>query len=123
MGVLKSFLFGLSLIAILSFSGCTGEEQEVMPQQTCDTQATVQNLPACGLVLMLDNNQILVPINATTLPQQGSGGHQFKINGFTVKENQQVIIGYNKKGLVDNACGGGGQLAEITCIVGYQAQP
>ncbi|QMU27356.1 hypothetical protein HUW48_04585 [Adhaeribacter radiodurans] len=123
MGALKLYVCGLLLVVVLGLTGCNGEEQEVIPQQTCDTQATVKNLPGCGLVLVLKNNQILVPVNLTTLPEIKSDRQQYKINGFTVEENQQVIIGFVKKGHVDKACLVGGQLAEVTCIVGYQAQP
>ncbi|PSR53980.1 hypothetical protein AHMF7605_10845 [Adhaeribacter arboris] len=122
-GVLKSYICGLLLLVVLFLTNCTGEEQEVVPQQTCDTQATVQNLAGCGLVLVLKNNQILVPVNAAALPKISSEKQQYKINGFTVKEKQQVIIGFIDKGQIEKACLAGGQLVEITCIVGYEVQP
>lgn len=115
-------LFAGFLALLLTVSGCKPEEQEVNPQQTCDTQATVQELSECGLVLVLKSNQKLVPVNALTLPETPSGLKQFKINGFSVKEGQRVIIGFTNKGVNSNTCLKGAQLAWITCIVGYKVQ-
>ena len=110
------------LILTCLLPGCTGEELEVMPQQTCDTKATVQIRPACGLVLILENGQALIPANVTILAQSSSDEQQYTVNGFTVKENQQVIVGYVQKGPAPNFCATGTQLVDITCIVGYQVQ-
>jgi len=120
--LLKFRLFAFLLTITLALPGCTGEEMEVAPYQTCDTQAVVRNYTDCGLVLELTNGQLLMPQHVTILPHSGSAEQQFKINNFTVSENQQVIIGFVKKGEALNACLKGTQLVEVTCIVGYQVQ-
>ncbi|RDC61579.1 hypothetical protein [Adhaeribacter pallidiroseus] len=118
----RFFLFALLLPFILVLPGCTGEELEVAPYQTCDTQATVRSQKDCGLVLQLENGQLLMPLHVTTLPLAGYDKQQYKINNFTVSENQQVIIGFVKKGEASNNCYNGIPLVEVTCIVGYQIQ-
>lgn len=102
--------------------GCKPEDEEVMPHQTCDIQATIRNLPECGLALVLKNKQTLVPVNAQSLPATLNGKNQFKINGFTVEEGQQVIIGFSDKGKITNTCLKDAALVQITCIVGYKVQ-
>ena len=119
---LRFCLFTFLLPFILILPGCTGEELEVTPYQTCDTQATVRNQPDCGLVLELEDGQLLMPLHVTTLPKSDSLKQQFKINNFTVSENQQVIIGFVKKGQSPSNCTKRTELVEVTCIVGYQVQ-
>ncbi len=119
---LQFFLLAFLLPFVLVMPGCTGEEIEIMPYQTCDTRATVRNQTDCSLVLELENGQLLMPLHVTTLPQSGSLKQQYKINNFTVSENQQVIIGFVKIGQAPNNCSQKTQLVEVTCIVGYQVQ-
>ncbi len=119
---LRFSLFALLLPFILVLPGCTGEELEVAPYQTCDTQATVRSQTDCGLVLELPDGQLLMPLHVTTLPKSGSIPQQYKINNFTVSENQQVIIGFVKKGQAPSNCLAETQVVEVTCIVGYQVQ-
>jgi hypothetical protein len=104
--------------------GCTLEEPEITPQQTCDTQAQVQTKPGCGLVLVLKNKQVLMPINAVPLERSSNRKQQYRINGFTVTEGEQVIIGFNVKSQSITSCSAGPATSvKVTCVVGYQAQP
>lgn len=120
---LRLNLFAGFLAIFITLAACKPEDQEVLPQQTCDTQATIKVLPDCGgLVLVLKNAQKLIPINAISLPPTPSGLKQFKINGFGVQEGQQVIIGFTKKAEASDSCLKGAPLVEVTCIVGYQIQ-
>ncbi|QNF33487.1 hypothetical protein HUW51_12425 [Adhaeribacter swui] len=120
--LLRYQLLVLLVCCILVLPGCTGEEVEIMPYQSCDTQATIRTQAECGLVLELENGHFLKPLRVTLLPKSGSGKQQYKINNFTVSENQQVIVGFINKGQAPHACVKETQLVEITCIVGYQLQ-
>jgi len=110
--------------ALFFLVGCTVEEPEVTPQQTCDTQALVQTHSGCGLTLVLKNKQVLIPVNAVLLEKTSGGRQQYKINGFTVTDGEQVIIGYEVKSQSAATCSAGPAAAvKVTCVVGYQAQP
>jgi hypothetical protein len=121
--IYRTFL--LVLVFVFSFTACTQKEDAVMPQENCDTVATVQYVPSCGLQLLLENNQILVPVNATYTTGPADEP-VFKINGFPVKDGQRIIVGYKPSGVTIDAspCNVAGyhnnKLVEITCIVGLE---
>jgi hypothetical protein len=119
--LLRFRLFVFLVTCVLVLPGCTSEE-EIMPYPTCDTQATVRSKAEYGVVLELENGRLLMPLHVTPLPKSDSEKQQYKINNFTVSENQQVIIGFVNKGQAPNACIPGTQLVKITCIVGYKVQ-
>ncbi len=115
-----------TLLPVLLFlvTSCTVEEPEVNPQQTCDTQAQVQIRDGCGLALILKNKQVLIPANEVPLRKTSAGKQQYKINNFTVTNGEQVIIGYEVKSQSAATCSTGSAAAvNVTCVVGYQAQP
>jgi len=117
--------FCLFLVGVFSFVGCTQQEDWVEPNETCDTMATVQMAPSCGLQLVLENNQILIPVNVdiTTGPADQP---IYKINGFIVEIGQQIIIGYKASGahLEASPCNHNGyynnKLVDVTCVVSIE---
>jgi hypothetical protein len=113
-----------SLVWVLVFTGCSREEEAVTPlsEETCDTMATVQFVPSCGLLLVLENNQKLVPVN-TTVTINPVGTPLYKIDGFAVQEEQKVIVGFKTSTVKaePSACNQSGyhtnKSVNITCIV------
>ena len=117
------------LLWLLSFSACSIQEDAVvpLPEDTCDTMATVQLVPSCGLLLVLENNQKLVPLNVS-VTTSATGTPVYKIDGFAVQVGQQIIVGYktanvevgptpcNQTGYYNNT------LVNITCIVSLEPQ-
>ena len=75
------------------FTSCVQKEEDVTPQATCDTMAVVEYVPSCGLQLTLENGNGLVPLNAKIISTNKEKA-VFEINGFTVQEGQQIIVGY-----------------------------
>src|SRR5687768_3688017 len=115
----------LILVWAFSFSACTQKEDVVMPQENCDTLAVVQYVPSCGLQLLLENNRVVVPLNAS-YAYGPNNELVFKINGFPVLIGQQIIIGY-KQSQVElgptpcNVAGyGHNNLVDINCIAGIE---
>ena len=113
------------LMLIFSFSACTQKEDAVTPQENCDTVATVQLVPSCGLQLRLENNQVLIPLNATYTTGP-AGETVYKINGFPVQIGQRIIIGFNAAEVTQQAspCNVAGyynnKTVAVTCIVGIE---
>ncbi|MDB5263736.1 MAG: hypothetical protein JWQ14_3019 [Adhaeribacter sp.] len=120
--IYRSF-WGL-LVLMFFLVGCTQQEDAVVPQETCDTVATVQLVPGCGLQLQLENNQVLVPVNVTTTGPANAPA--YKINGFPVQVGQRIIVGYKtaKVEMGATPCNIAGyyhnKLVAITCIVGIE---
>lgn len=113
------------LIWVIAFAGCSQKEDVVAPQENCDTMATVQWVPSCGLLLVLENNQKLVPLNAS-VSASAAGASVYKIDGFEVQVGQQVILGYKTANVALGAtpCNQSGYytntLVNITCIVSIE---
>ncbi len=85
--------FCLILISATFFTACDEMEEGIAPQQTCDTIAVVQYVPSCGLQLVLENGNKLVPVNSKiTLTDKNK--LNFEIADFAVEAGQQIIIGY-----------------------------
>lgn len=111
----------LFLVWAFSFTACTQKEDAVMPQENCDTLAIVQYVPSCGLQLLLENNQVVVPVNAT-YAYGPTNELVFKIKDFPVQVGQQIIIGYKASPVEPgptpcNVAGyGHNNLVDITCI-------
>jgi hypothetical protein len=117
--------FCLILIGATFFTACDEMEEGIAPQQTCDTIAVVQYIPSCGLQLVLENGDKLVPVNSKiTLTDKNK--LNFEIADFAVKEGQQIIIGYKTVALsqepgpcnVSHYYKNKGVI--ITCIVGLE---
>jgi len=115
------------LVWVFSFSACSQKEDAVVPfpEDTCDTMATVQLVPSCGLLLVLENNQKLIPLNVS-VTTGAAGTPVYKINGFEVQVGQQVIVGYKTSNVVPGPtpCNQSGyytnKLVNITCIVSLE---
>lgn len=118
------YIFAL-LLTIFILNSCSEKEDEVIPQATCDTVATVEYLPGCGLQLVLANGKALIPLNAKQTKAE-AGKEAFEVNGFQVKAGQQIIIGYEitDKTLEPSSCNNGkyyqNKLVNVTCIVGIK---
>lgn len=94
--MIKAFcnpLWLLGLVWVFFLPACTQYDEVIMPQENCDTLATVQLIPGCGLQLHLENNQTMVPVN-TTCTTGPNNAIVYKINNFPVQVGQQVIVGY-----------------------------
>ena len=125
MNRLYKYLTLLLLIWVASFTACTQKEDVVLPQENCDTVAVVQMVPGCGLQLLLENEQVLVPLN-TTYSTGPTDEPLYKISGFPVKAGQRIIIGYKPSNVTIEAspCNVAGyhhnKLVDVTCIVGIE---
>lgn len=107
------------------FTACTQQEDVVVPHENCEALATVKFVPGCGLQLLLEHEQLLVPVNSS-YTVGADKEPVYKINNFPVKVGKRVIVGYKKSDaeLRNTACNvagyGQGNLVDITCIVGIE---
>ncbi len=88
-----------------------------MPEETCDTLATVQESKTGDFQLRLENGDIIIPTDVKpTAPAE------YEMEGFKVKKGQSVIIGFKVTGSA-NRNGIKGKLADVNCIVGIKQKP
>ena len=105
------------LTVAFSLNGCQEKEDVVSPEETCDTMAQVQNVAGSGMQLVLENGQVLVPTNAKAMAGT-PGNAEFEMNGFKVKEGQQIIIGYNVSDAAATSQGTHVKVVKVNCVVG-----
>ena len=101
-------------ISTFTFASCQEKEDAVVPEETCDTLATVQKATNGDLQLLLENGEVLLPNNV--IP---AGSEEFALEGFKVKKGERIIIGYQVTG-VANRGGVKSKLAKVNCIVGLK---
>lgn len=115
--MIKHYLLQLILVFFIStftFASCQEKEDVVVPEETCDTLATVQKGANGDFQLLLENGEVLLPTNVVT-----TASEEFALEGFKVKKGERIIIGYQVTG-VANRGGVKSKLAKINCIVGIK---
>lgn len=111
----------LTLITLftLGLTACAEKEDMVSPKETCGTMATVQYQQATGLSLVLESGQVLRPEN---VKQLSATAKVYAIDGFSVQQGQQVLIGYSpvKPGVTGKISAA--KTVKVDCIVGLSLQ-
>jgi hypothetical protein len=109
-------LFAMFVPGLVS---CVEKEDMVSPKETCATLATVQIQQGMGLNLVLENGQVLHPVNVKQVSADKPG---FTIDGFAVKAGQHILIGYNPAAPDAAHKSAAGKSVKVNCIVGLSPQ-
>ncbi|PIQ19733.1 MAG: hypothetical protein COW65_19130 [Cytophagales bacterium CG18_big_fil_WC_8_21_14_2_50_42_9] len=104
------------LLLLSVFTSCGEPEDIVIPQNTCDTMATVHYESGSDIQLILEDGRVLTPANISAITNE-KGETNLEISGFAVKEGQQIIVGYEPANQAKNS-----KKTDINCIVGVGAK-
>ncbi|WP_026463591.1 hypothetical protein [Adhaeribacter aquaticus] len=116
--LLLYLFFGLGAF---TFTGCSEKEDVVMPQD-CEIMAQVKFDKSCGVQLVLENGQVVLPTKVKTIPAAGEE-KKYTVNGFEVEEGHHIIIGFTPVPGGEVTCGEvKGKPVDVTCIVGFKTR-